>query len=137
VTPYGTRTYTIIAIDFTKKIILIGNSSYTGEMKNRGIYGVGRRMPIKVTRALVAGALDGSLKNVSFRTDPYFGFSVPPRCRAHILYPMKTWKERSTRPRASSCACCRRTSSNSSSTSTPTCARPRRRCASRRNRFPV
>jgi hypothetical protein len=35
VTPYGTRTYTIIAIDFTKKIILIGNSSYTGEMKNR------------------------------------------------------------------------------------------------------
>jgi Phosphoenolpyruvate carboxykinase len=33
VTPYGTRTYTNIAIDFTKKIILIGNSSYAGEMK--------------------------------------------------------------------------------------------------------
>ena len=34
------------------------NSGWTG-----GIYGVGRRMPIKVTRALVTGALDGSLKN--------------------------------------------------------------------------
>ena len=36
------------------------NSGWTG-----GIYGVGRRMPIKVTRALVTGALDGSLKNAS------------------------------------------------------------------------
>ena len=34
------------------------NSGWTG-----GIYGVGRRMPIKVTRALVTGALDGSLRN--------------------------------------------------------------------------
>ena len=34
-------------------------------------------MPIKATRALVTGALDGSLKNASYRTDPYFGFAVP------------------------------------------------------------
>jgi phosphoenolpyruvate carboxykinase (ATP) len=68
------------------------NSGWTG-----GIYGVGRRMPIKVTRALVTGALDGSLKNVSFRTDPYFGFSVPTSVSGiepHILYPMKTWKDK-------------------------------------------
>ena len=68
------------------------NSGWTG-----GIYGVGRRMPIKATRALVTGALDGSLKNVSFRTDPYFGFSVPssvPGIEPHILYPMKTWKDK-------------------------------------------
>ena len=68
------------------------NSGWTG-----GIYGVGRRMPIKVTRALVTGALDGSLKNVSFRTDPYFGFAVPtsvPGIEPHILYPMKTWKDK-------------------------------------------
>src|SRR3989442_6877647 len=61
------------------------------------ISGVGRRMPIKVTRALVTGALDGSLKNVSFRTDPYFGLSVPtsvPGMEPHILYPMKTWKDK-------------------------------------------
>src|SRR5437588_11119831 len=68
------------------------NSGWTG-----GIYGVGRRMPIKATRALVTGALDGSLKTVSFRTDPYFGFSVPssvPGIEPHLLYPMKTWKDK-------------------------------------------
>jgi len=68
------------------------NSGWTG-----GIYGVGRRMPIKVTRALVTGALDGSLKNASFRTDPYFGFAVPtsvPGIEPHLLYPMKTWRDK-------------------------------------------
>jgi phosphoenolpyruvate carboxykinase (ATP) len=68
------------------------NSGWTG-----GIYGTGRRMPIKATRALVTGALDGSLKNASFRTDPYFGFSVPtsvPGVEPHLLYPMKTWKDK-------------------------------------------
>ena len=34
-------------------------------------------MPIKVTRTLLTAALDGSLRNAKFRTDPYFGFSVP------------------------------------------------------------
>jgi phosphoenolpyruvate carboxykinase (ATP) len=68
------------------------NSGWTG-----GIYGVGRRMPIKATRALVTGALDGSLKNASYRTDPYFGFAVPtsvPGVEPHLLYPMKTWKDK-------------------------------------------
>ncbi len=68
------------------------NSGWTG-----GIYGVGRRMPIKVTRALVTGALDGSLKNASYRTDPYFGFAVPtsvPGIEPHILYPQKTWQDK-------------------------------------------
>ena len=68
------------------------NSGWTG-----GIYGVGRRMPIKATRALVTGALDGSLKTVNFRTDPYFGFAVPssvPGIEPHLLYPMKTWKDK-------------------------------------------
>ena len=68
------------------------NSGWTG-----GIYGVGRRMPIKATRALVTGALDGSLKGVNFRTDPYFGFSVPtsvPGIEPHLLYPMKTWRDK-------------------------------------------
>src|SRR6266516_1517443 len=54
-------------------------------------------MPIKATRALVTGALDGSLRGVSFRTDPYFGFAVPtsvPGIEPHLLYPMKTWKDK-------------------------------------------
>jgi phosphoenolpyruvate carboxykinase (ATP) len=68
------------------------NSGWTG-----GVYGTGRRMPIKVTRALVTGALDGSLRSASFRTDPYFGFAVPtsvPGIEPHLLYPMKTWKDK-------------------------------------------
>ena len=48
------------------------NSGWTG-----GKYGEGRRMPIKATRTLLTAALNGSLKNADFRTDPYFGFSVP------------------------------------------------------------
>jgi phosphoenolpyruvate carboxykinase (ATP) len=66
------------------------NSGWTG-----GIYGVGRRMPIKATRTLVTAALNGSLRNASFRTDPYFGFAVPtsvPGVEPHLLQPMKTWK---------------------------------------------
>src|ERR1700681_73283 len=68
------------------------NTGWTG-----GIYGVGRRMPIKVTRTLLGAALDGSLKGGSFRTDPYFGFSVPtsvPGVEPHLLYPFKTWRDK-------------------------------------------
>ena len=68
------------------------NTGWTG-----GIYGVGRRMPIKVTRTLLTAALDGSLKNAKFRTDPYFGFSVPTQLAGvepHLLYPYKTWQNK-------------------------------------------
>ena len=68
------------------------NSGWTG-----GKYGVGRRMPIKATRALVTAALNGSLKQADFRTDPYFGFSVPtsvPGVEPHLLNPIKTWQNK-------------------------------------------
>jgi phosphoenolpyruvate carboxykinase (ATP) len=68
------------------------NSGWTG-----GKYGVGRRMPIKATRTLLTAALDGSLKNADFRTDPYFGFAVPtsvPGVEPHLLNPFKTWKDK-------------------------------------------
>jgi phosphoenolpyruvate carboxykinase (ATP) len=54
-------------------------------------------MPIKVTRALVTGALDGSLKNSQFRTDKYFGFAVPssvPGIDTTILNPDQTWADK-------------------------------------------
>jgi phosphoenolpyruvate carboxykinase (ATP) len=54
-------------------------------------------MPIKVTRTLLTAALDGSLRNASFRTDRYFGFAVPtslPGVEPHILDPIKTWKDK-------------------------------------------
>ncbi len=65
------------------------NSGWTG-----GKYGEGRRMPIKATRTLLTAALDGSLRDADFRTDPYFGFSVPtsvPGVEPHLLHPVKTW----------------------------------------------
>jgi phosphoenolpyruvate carboxykinase (ATP) len=65
------------------------NTGWTG-----GKYGVGKRMPIKETRALLNAALDGSLKNVEFRKDPNFGFEVPvsvPGVDTSILDPRNTW----------------------------------------------
>ena len=67
------------------------NTGWTG-----GKYGVGKRMPIKETRALLNAALDGSLNNVEFRKDPNFGFEVPVvgAGRRHaILDPRSTWAE--------------------------------------------
>jgi len=68
------------------------NTGWTG-----GKYGVGSRMPIKATRALLNAALDGSLKNVEFRTDPNFGFEVPvsvPGVDSRILDPRGTWADK-------------------------------------------
>ena len=65
------------------------NTGWTG-----GKYGVGKRMPIKETRALLNAALDGSLKNAEFRKDPNFGFEVPvavPGVDQSILDPRGTW----------------------------------------------
>lgn len=68
------------------------NTGWTG-----GKYGVGSRMPIKVTRTLLTAALDGSLRNVEFRTDKYFGFAVPtalPGVPSDILDPVNTWNDK-------------------------------------------
>jgi phosphoenolpyruvate carboxykinase (ATP) len=62
-----------------------------------GAYGVGRRMPIKATRTLLAAALSGELAGCDFRTDPYFGFAVPtsvPGVEPHLLHPRKTWADK-------------------------------------------
>ena len=67
------------------------NTGWTG-----GAYGIGHRMPIKETRALLAAALDGSLNNVDFRKDPNFGFDVPvavPNVDGSILNPRDTWAD--------------------------------------------
>ena len=68
------------------------NTGWTG-----GKYGTGSRMPIKVTRALLTAALDGSLRHVDFRTDKYFGFAVPTSLSgvpSEILDPVNTWKDK-------------------------------------------
>jgi len=67
------------------------NTGWTG-----GKYGVGKRMPIKATRALLNAALDGSLNDAEFRTDPNFGFEVPVAVAgvdSAILDPRGTWAD--------------------------------------------
>ena len=69
----------------------IVNTGWTG-----GEFGVGERMPIKVTRALLAAALDGSLSNADMVVDPNFGFLVPTSCAGvpdGILNPRSTWAD--------------------------------------------
>ncbi len=68
------------------------NTGWTG-----GPYGVGKRMPIKATRALLNAAIDGSLKDVEFRVDENFGFEVPvsvPGVDSAILNPRETWADK-------------------------------------------
>ncbi len=61
-----------------------------------GAYGVGQRMPIRVTRALLTAALDGSLNSAEFRHDANFGFDVPVEVEGvsgPILNPRQTWAD--------------------------------------------
>jgi phosphoenolpyruvate carboxykinase (ATP) len=74
------------------------NTGWTG-----GKYGVGQRMPIKATRALLNAALDGSLNQAEFRKDPNFGFDVPVAVDgvdSAILDPRETWADKDEYDRA-------------------------------------
>jgi len=60
-----------------------------------GPYGVGERMKIKWTRALLDAALSGELGSVPFKKDPYFKVEVPTRAPgvpSEILDPRLSWK---------------------------------------------
>jgi phosphoenolpyruvate carboxykinase (ATP) len=62
-----------------------------------GAYGVGSRMAIRHTRALLAAALDGSLAKVTFRPDRFFGLMIPesvPGIPDNILDPREAWADK-------------------------------------------
>ena len=68
------------------------NTGWTG-----GPFGVGKRISIKHTRALLDAALTGKLANVPYESDPVFGFDIPTQCPgvpAQILNPANTWPNR-------------------------------------------
>jgi phosphoenolpyruvate carboxykinase (ATP) len=61
-----------------------------------GAYGVGKRMKLSYTRAMVRAALSGALDGVALRTDPNFGLGVPtsvPGVPGEILNPRSTWSD--------------------------------------------
>ena len=63
-----------------------------------GGYGVGERMKIAHTRAMVNAALDGRLAEAAASPDPNFGMLVPETCPdvpAEALNPKNTWSDKS------------------------------------------
>jgi phosphoenolpyruvate carboxykinase (ATP) len=62
-----------------------------------GPYGVGKRISIKHTRALLNAALTGKLTKVKYYKDPVFGFEVPKTCPdvpESVLEPWSSWPSR-------------------------------------------
>jgi len=62
-----------------------------------GPYGVGKRISIRHTRALLNAALTGKLDQVEYYQDPIFGFEVPTTCPDvpdEVLKPWSSWPSR-------------------------------------------
>jgi phosphoenolpyruvate carboxykinase (ATP) len=76
--------------DANVKVWLI-NTGWTG-----GAYGVGSRMKLKFTRAMITAALNGELNDVAYENHKVFGIALPQSCPnvpSEILNPRNTWEE--------------------------------------------
>ena len=61
-----------------------------------GPYGVGYRMPIKYTRAMVNAALNGELEGIETVEDPIFNLHIPTSCPnvpSEVMIPRNTWTD--------------------------------------------
>jgi phosphoenolpyruvate carboxykinase (ATP) len=68
------------------------NTGWTG-----GPYGVGSRMKLSYTRAMITAALNGELDNVETVRDCMFGFAIPtevPGVPGYLLQPRNTWLDK-------------------------------------------
>lgn len=75
-----------------KTDVYLINTGWSG-----GAYGVGKRMDITLTRAMVDAALDGKLQDVAYETDDLFHLQVPRECPnvpSEILNPANTWEDK-------------------------------------------
>ncbi|MDX2191171.1 MAG: phosphoenolpyruvate carboxykinase (ATP) [Bacteroidota bacterium] len=62
-----------------------------------GGFGVGSRMKLSLTRAMITSAMEHKLDNVVYQTMPYFGLLIPGSCPNvpfEILNPRATWKDK-------------------------------------------
>ena len=76
---YGTKVYLV-------------NTGWSG-----GSYGVGSRMKLSYTRAMVTAALNGDLENVEYKHDKIFNLDVPQSCPnvpKNIMNPRETWADK-------------------------------------------
>lgn len=68
------------------------NTGWTG-----GPYGVGSRMKLSYTRAMITAALEGKLDTVGYEAHPVFGLNMPTSCPnvpAEVLNPRNTWNDK-------------------------------------------
>ncbi|NIP43991.1 MAG: phosphoenolpyruvate carboxykinase (ATP) [candidate division Zixibacteria bacterium] len=87
--PYEYATLLAKKIEKHNAKIWLVNTGWTG-----GPYGVGERMKIKHSRAVLKAALSGELDSAEYQKDPVFGFEVPKECSgvpSEILDPKQTW----------------------------------------------
>lgn len=62
-----------------------------------GGYGVGERMKLKYTRAMITAAMNGKLNDVSYEKHPIFGVEMPTTCPDvpdELLIPANTWADK-------------------------------------------
>lgn len=62
-----------------------------------GSYGVGNRINLTYSRAMVRAALDGNLSSVQYRNDNIFGLHIPMSCEgipSEMLDPRNTWQDK-------------------------------------------
>ena len=74
------------------------NTGWTG-----GAYGVGKRMSIKHTRALLRATLTGELDNAEYHTDPFFGLAIPAHVDGvpdEVLDPHRAWADKAAYDKA-------------------------------------
>ena len=72
-----------------KALVYLINTGWSG-----GPYGVGSRIKIKYSRAMITAALTGALDNVKYRHDDFFNLDIPTECLnvpPEILDPKNTW----------------------------------------------
>ncbi len=79
----------------------LDNSDVTVWMVNTGwsggSYGVGERMSLKYTRAMITAAMNGQLDNVEYIKQPVFELAIPTSCEgvpSEILNPKDTWADK-------------------------------------------
>lgn len=72
--------------------VYLVNTGWSG-----GPYGVGQRMKISYTRAMVTAAINASIEETEFVTDPIFGLEIPTHIEAvpdEVLQPKNTWSDK-------------------------------------------
>ncbi|MFZ6052970.1 phosphoenolpyruvate carboxykinase (ATP) [Halocola ammonii] len=81
-------------IDENNVNVWLVNTGWSG-----GVYGVGSRIRLKYTRAMITAVLENQLENVSYKEHEVFGLQMPEECPgvpSDILDPRSTWRDKET-----------------------------------------